>query len=89
MNEISVTDKVPQPIQKLLAVFTVNTITSLIKDKIYTQHLNPHKPVEHFPASSLALLFTRDLLAMAAAFVLPSMAAKFVSEKYGYGFANS
>jgi hypothetical protein len=77
MDQVNVTDSVPHYLQKLFAVFTVNTVTSLIKDRIYIQKLNPHKPIEPVPLTSLGLLFTRDIIAMAAAFIVPSMAAKY------------
>ena len=74
-DHFNVSESVPHPIQKLLAVFAVNTVTSLLKDRVYIQKLNPHKPIEPVPLSSLSLLFTRDIIAMAAAFIIPSLAA--------------
>ena len=78
-DHFSLTDSIPHPIQKLFAVFVTNTVTSLMKDRVFTQRLNPHKPIEPFPISSLMLLFTRDIIAMAAAFTLPSIAARYAS----------
>jgi len=43
MDQFDLTPDVPQPIQKLIAVFLTNTLTSLIRDRIYTIRLNPHK----------------------------------------------
>ena len=82
-DHFSISDSIPHPIQKLAAVFLTNTVTSLAKDRVYTQKLNPHKAIEPFPISSLMLLFTRDILAMASAFIVPSIAAKYVHKKYG------
>lgn len=39
-------------------------------------------PKDPFPISSLTLLFIRDIIAMAAAFTLPNMLAKSVSEYF-------
>ena len=42
-DQFNLSDDVPHPIQKLLAVFSVNTVTSLIKDRVFTIRLNPFK----------------------------------------------
>lgn len=44
-DHFDLTPDVPRPIQKLIAVFLTNTLTSLIRDKIYTIRLNPHKKI--------------------------------------------
>jgi hypothetical protein len=44
-DHFDLTPDVPHPIQKLIAVFLTNTITSLKRDQIYTIRLNPHKKV--------------------------------------------
>ena len=87
-DHYNLTDKVSHPIQKLLAVFSVNTVTSLIKDRIYTRHLNPFKAVEPFPMSSLSLLFLRDIIAMAGAFVLPAIIGREISKRLNIEFKN-
>jgi hypothetical protein len=89
MDHFSPVDGVPHPIQKLFAVFLTNTVTSLMKDRVYAQHLNPHKPIEAFPISSLMLLFTRDILSMAAAFTMPPILAKWAHDKHGYNYNNA
>ena len=88
-DHFNVSDSIPHPLQKLFAVFTVNTVTSLIKDRIYIQKLNPLKPIEPVPLNTLLLLFTRDIIAMAAAFVIPAMAAKYFAEKHKFSFSNT
>lgn len=85
----NVTDKIPHPIQKLLAVFVANSATSLIKDTVYAKRLNPFKPIEPFPPIALGFLFTRDIVAMAAAFTLPSLVAKEVSTISGLDYKTS
>ena len=88
-DHFNVSDSVPHSIQKLLAVFLANTITSLIKDRIYIRRLNPHKPIEPVPISSLMLLFTRDILAMAAAFTLPGIGAKYMKDNHGWDYSSA
>lgn len=87
-DHFNLTDSVPHPIQKLLAVFVTNTITSLMKDRVFIRRLNPHKPIEPLPISSLMLLFTRDILAMAAAFTLPPILARYMKDNHGWDYAN-
>lgn len=88
-DHCNLTDAVPHPIQKLLAVFLTNTVTSLMKDRVYIRRLNPHKPIEPLPVSSLMLLFTRDILAMAAAFTVPPIAAKYMKDNHGWDYNNA
>jgi hypothetical protein len=88
-DHYNLTDSIPHPMQKLTAVFLTNTITSLIKDRIYIRRLNPHKPIEPLPVSSLMLLFTRDILAMAAAFTIPPIAAAYMKNNHGWDYANA
>lgn len=88
-DHYNLTDAVPHPIQKLFAVFLTNTVTSLIKDTVYAKRLNPFKPIEPFPPIALGYLFTRDIIAMAAAFTLPSLVAKEVSVISGFDFRTS
>ncbi len=76
MDHFNFTDKISHPIQKLIAAFLTNTTTSLIKDMVYTKRLNPFKPIEPFPPRALAMLFLRDIVAMAGAFTLPPIVAK-------------
>ena len=64
-------------------------MTSLLKDRVYIQKLNPHKPIEPVPLSSLSLLFTRDIIAMAAAFIVPSLAAEYFSKHYKMSYTNT
>jgi len=89
MDHYNLTDSIPHPIQKLLAVFLANTITSLIKDRIYIRRLNPHKPIEPLPLSSLMLLFTRDMVAMAAAFTVPPIGARYMKDNHGWDYATA
>ena len=88
-DHFNVTDKFPHPIQKLFAVFVTNTITSLIKDTVFAKRLNPFKPIEPFPPIALGFLFTRDIIAMAGAFTLPSIVAKKLSEVSELDFKTS
>jgi len=81
-DHYDLTPDVPRPIQKLLAIFVTNTITSLIRDRIYAIRLNPHKKMEPFPMSSLSLFFLRDIIAMASAFTLPPIMGKMISENF-------
>jgi hypothetical protein len=43
MDQFDLKPDVPRPIQKLLGVFLTNTVTSLIRDRIYAIRLSPHK----------------------------------------------
>ena len=79
---LNLTELVPQPIQKLLFTFAVNTVCSLIKDKKFAQEFGASAK-RSFPIPSLGLFFLRDLLAMAGAFTLPKMAAPLVSRGLG------
>ena len=88
-DHFNVSDSIPHPIQKLLAVFSVNTVTSLLKDRVYIQKLNPHKAIEPVPLSSLSLLFTRDIIAMAAAFIVPSLAAEYFNKHHKMSYTNT
>jgi len=87
-DHFDLTPDVPRPIQKLLAVFLANTVTSLTRDRIYAIRLNPHKKMEPFPISSLSLFFLRDIIAMASAFTLPPILGKHISEKFSIEFKN-
>lgn len=68
-------------ISKLLAVFTVNTTMSLLKDKALTQRFG-NGEVRKFPFSALNLFFLRDIIAMASAFTLPPIIGKYIEEKW-------
>jgi hypothetical protein len=87
-DHFDLSSDVPRSIQKLLMVFLTNTTTSLIRDRIYTLRLNPHKAIENFPISSLGLFFVRDIIAMASAFTLPPIVGKAISEKWDIEFKN-
>jgi hypothetical protein len=69
---------ISQPIQKLLVVFAVNTTCSLIKDKKFAQFFGKVS-VKPFPIPSLALLFGRDIIAMASAFTIPPILGQIIS----------
>ena len=80
-DHFNLSDQLPHPLQKLSAIFLVNTSASLIKDRVYTIRLNPFKASEPFPVTSLLCFFLRDLIAMAAAFTLPPICADLLSRK--------
>lgn len=82
MDHLNFSDNIPHPIQKLGAVFLVNTACSLIKDKKYAEELKKVKDSK-LPISSLSLFFVRDLIAMASAFTLPPILGRYISNKYG------
>lgn len=86
-DHLNFTEKISQPIQKLLIVFLVNTVTSLIRDKKYTQEFGLIEK-RNFPILSLALFFARDLMAMAAAFVLPPILGPKLAAKIDVSDAN-
>lgn len=68
-------------ISKLMAVFTVNTTLSLLKDKALTQRFG-HGEARNFPWSSLNLFFIRDIIAMASAFTLPPILGKQIEKRF-------
>ncbi len=70
------------PMQNLLATFVVNTACGISKDKAYIQHFATIK-IRPFPASTLGLLFLRDLITVASAFTLPPMFSKMMQKKFG------
>ena len=86
-DHLNLTEHVPQPIQKLTFTFVVNTICSLIKDRKFAIEFG-NKAKTGFPITSLGLFFIRDLLAMAAAFTLPRMAAEPVSKWFNTSVDN-
>jgi hypothetical protein len=87
MDHLDFSDNIPHPIQKLGAVFLVNTTCSLIKDKKYAEELKKVKDSK-LPISSLSLFFVRDLIAMASAFTLPPIFGKYISDKSGITMKN-
>ena len=86
-DHMDLTEHVPQPLQKLALVFGVNTGTSLIRDKKYAQEFGLTEK-RAFPKLSLGLFFTRDLIAMAAAFILPAKLGPGVGRKLGLSAEN-
>jgi hypothetical protein len=59
---------------KLLASFIVRTTGTLVVDKIVIQKVSKNTP-KPLPFPSIVLFFIRDILAMAAAFTIPSFLA--------------
>lgn len=73
---------IPIPIQNLLMTFTCNTICGILKDKAYIQHFGVAQP-KVFPATTLALLFCRDIVTVASAFTLPPIFARSLQNRLG------
>jgi hypothetical protein len=73
---------IPIPLQNLIMTFCCNTVCGILKDKAYIQHFGTVQP-KVFPASTLALLFMRDIITVASAFTLPPIFARSLSNKLG------
>jgi len=61
-----------------MSTFTANTVTSIFKDKALTQRFGLSKE-RSFPLKSYGVFFLRDIIAMAAAFTIPSVLGEFIS----------
>jgi hypothetical protein len=70
-----------------MSTFTVNTITSIIKDKALTQRFGS-KDVRPFPLKSYMLFFLRDIVAMAAAFTIPTPFGELIQKKTNWDNKN-
>lgn len=66
--------------QNLIITFAVNTTCGILKDKAYIQHFGAVQS-KSFPASSLLLLFLRDIITVASAFTLPPIFGRMLEEK--------
>lgn len=73
---------IPVPLQNLLLTFSCNTFCGILKDKAYIQHFGAAQ-AKVFPASTLALLFFRDIITVASAFTLPPIFARSLSNNIG------
>lgn len=69
------------PIQNLIITFCVNTTCGILKDKAYIQHFGAIQ-AKSFPASSLLLLFLRDIITVASAFTLPPIFGRSLQQKF-------
>lgn len=70
------------PLQNLLITFVVNTACGISKDKAYIQHFAAIK-IRPFPATTLGLLFMRDLITVASAFTMPPIFSKMMQKRFG------
>lgn len=82
-DHINISDNIPHAIQKLLIVFGVNTTCGILKDKAYVQKFGTYAVPKPFPISSLLLLFTRDIITVAAAFTWPPILGKVFASATG------
>jgi hypothetical protein len=78
----SIIPEVPIPLQNLMMTFSINTFCGILKDKAYIQHFGASQ-AKVFPATTLALLFFRDIITVASAFTLPQIFAKSLESKLG------
>lgn len=67
-------------IPKLVGITAINMYTSILKDAAFAKIFGT-KPPSKVPMTSMAIWALRDVVSMAAAFILPQRLAKLISER--------
>ena len=67
-------------IPKLIGITAINMYTSILKDSAFAKIFGT-KPPSKVPLTSLGIWALRDVVSMAAAFILPQRLAKYISER--------
>jgi hypothetical protein len=70
-----------------MSTFIAKTVTSIIKDKALAQRFGSTE-VRTFPLKSYGLFFLRDIIAMAAAFTIPTPFGQFIQKNTGWDSLN-
>ena len=70
-------------VPKLVGVTAVNMITSISKDAAYARYFGTKAPGK-VPTSSLFIWFIRDVLSIAAAFIIPERLSKYMQNYKNY-----
>jgi hypothetical protein len=82
-DHYKISEYISDPVQKLLVTFAANSSTGILKDKLYIQKFGVVNP-KPFPKISLGLFFTRDIMAILSAFILPPIVGKQFEKHFGW-----